>query len=317
MNTNKELFSTLIKMADKLDQEGKFDLVAHIDKTLKTLATGEEDKMNADVMPTEIPESQTLRLSSAELDMLTAKGNSDKIAKVLASLGRAFELTKHPDGVITVRLDNSMMLAGGKGLYPNLDKKFKSMSKHASIEVEAARPKAPLKKVEDADFLNIYLIKADNKMKEVIKNLNDMFARLRFFNLYDAAKDIKLESLISEIERVEEAVSNTSAKFYEMSHGKRPGKDTFQQMVKDFEAKDPTTQSATDFFATQMAKDVPTKEDAVEEKEEVPEEEDISEDDLKDFWDNSTREQDDVIKGRMSPAGTAITDGTGTEGKEE
>ncbi|MFA5023472.1 MAG: hypothetical protein WC523_00745 [Patescibacteria group bacterium] len=342
--SKKEYIDQLIKMADKLDQEGKSALAAEIDKTIKDMIPKS--------VPMGMPPVQSIKISSDELDMLTEKGKSERVAKILASLGRAFEVTKHPDGTMTVGLNNTILLSGGKGLYPKMDKRFKSIKtaaldpskltpemrimrgqlkmairdndgfrvqetlskpefthnlesqigtqlvaalqilvengdfksaldilgigdkefkpvasdSEASLISEAARPKAPLKHLDDGTKKNLllFLHKADNEIKESITLLQEFFKRLRYFDIDNTVEHLDLDRIMIDMSKNEERLNIATKKFYEMTAGRRPGKDGIESFVGAIPQGSPI-QSAEDFFDSQSKKD--TKSEAETEKE--------------------------------------------------
>ena len=243
MDNKASIVAELIKLADKYDAEGQYELAAEVDQTLKSLASG-------------VP---------------------------------AFE----------------------------------------ELTVEAARPKAPLKHLDPKtrkDLL-IFLRDAQKEITTAQKHVEEFFARLRYLNDHEKVEEIGLDGVVSDLGKSGDCLCGAIKKFYELTSGRKPGKNDIDTLIGDDEA-----QARDDFFASRSkpAEQIKETEDTVEENTEDKEpccdscttecdgtcycHDKLDEKDLQGFW---TEDESNDNPGRISPNGVAITNGTGGEGKDE
>jgi len=180
-----------------------------------------------------------------------------------------------------VKMADTFDQAGLHDLASEVDRTLKSLS---------ARPKAPLKKLDDDVKKNliVFVHDADQNTSKSIEGLNELFRRMRYFDFGDAARDLGLDKAVKDMEKTRCSLEEAKKKFYEMMHGKKPSKkdleELFESLVEGIEeAKE---QNALDFFDEQLKKEQEDveeeepEEDVDEEEEELTEE---MEDELEEF----------------------------------
>lgn len=116
----------------------------------------------------------------------------------------------------------------------------------------SARPKAPLKKLDDKVKKNliIFVHDADQNNSKSIKGLNELFRRLRYFDFTDSAKDLGLDKIVKDMEKTQEGLESAKKKFFELMHGKKPSKKDLEEMFDDIvdAVKNDEGQNTLDFF---------------------------------------------------------------------
>jgi len=159
-----------------------------------------------------------------------------------------------------------------------------------TLQSYSARPKAPLKKLDDDVKKNliVFLHDADKGVGSSIEGLNEFFRRLRYFDVADQIKEMGLDKVVKDMEKTKGCLGDSVKKFYEITNGKRPSQKDLDGLFNDDGA---TEQSALDFFDSQMAKDKDEEEVEVEVKVDVEKEEE--EDDAMDG------DEDDVMDGEL------------------
>jgi len=157
----------------------------------------------------------------------------------------------------------------------------------------SARPKAPLKKLDDKVKKNliVFVHDADQNNSKSIKGLNELFRRLRYFDFADSAKDLGLDKIVKDMEKTQEGLEAAKRRFFELMHGKKPSKKDLEDMFKEIvdAARQDDGQNTLDFFEAnsddgwdQDAEDSAIdKEIPAEEMLDIPEgEEEISEEEM-------------------------------------
>jgi len=171
-----------------------------------------------------------------------------------------------------VKMADDFDQAGLHDLAAEVDRTLKSLS---------ARPKAPLKKLDDDIKKNliVFVHDADKNTSKSIKGLNELFRRMRYFDFSDAAKDLGLDRAVKDMEKTRGSLEEAKRKFYEMMHGKKPSKkdleELFDSLVDGIEES--KEQPALDFFDDQLRREEPEPEKELEEDTEEPVEEDVDE----------------------------------------
>lgn len=142
------------------------------------------------------------------------------------------------------------------------------------IKSKAARPKAPLKGLNDdvKKSLIVFLVDAEDSMHKGCRGLNELSRRMRYFDISDAIKELGLDKVVKDMEKTQECLDAAKKDFYTMTFGKRPSKKDFEELRKalgkEEEEKD-DSQDALDFFNSDQAIDSPSvnfKEDLDEEE---------------------------------------------------
>lgn len=139
------------------------------------------------------------------------------------------------------------------------------------ISVFSARKKAPLKHLDEKvkkDLMG-FVHKVEKNLKDSVDSLEELFRRLRYFDLGSLPKETGLDKTVLELKKIDECVDGAAKKIYELSFGKRPGKGDIEQMLDD----EPDTDSLS-FFESQVEPKEEEKEEPEKEEEEMPD----------DFW---------------------------------
>jgi len=120
----------------------------------------------------------------------------------------------------------------------------------------AGRPRAPLKKMDDKVKKNLlkFLHDAETNMGDSIDGLEELFRRLRYFDLSGNIKEMGLDKMLKDIGKVETSLSEAKKKFYELTHGKKPLKDEMNAMFSD-DGEDQSADDPIEFFKGQNAFD--------------------------------------------------------------
>lgn len=165
----------------------------------------------------------------------------------------------------------------------------------ALITTKAARPKAPLKKLDDdvkKDLMK-FLTTVKKSGEESLDALEELGRRLRYFDMDDVGKELGLDKMLKDVEKVMDAMDGATDSMYSMVYGKKPSKSDMEQMADDFGLKKSDKESPLEFFEKTKSKDdvVAEEVDSDEEDEsfedEGTDEEDISDQDLRDFLGDS------------------------------
>jgi len=174
-----------------------------------------------------------------------------------------------------------------------------------TIQSFAARPKAPLKKMDEKfkkDLLK-FLGKVSNNLNESVSSLEELFRRLRYFGIDHEVKGLNLDESLKDMKDLAECMDGASKKFYEFSFGKKPSKDYLKDLLnseKEQDAVDPFS------FADKPEALVPMRNAP---KEDVSltgaDKEAPSSEEMEGFWDGAEPEEhfeDDAQDGEISDA---------------
>ena len=264
-----ETVASLIKMADKFDQEGKYDMAAEVDKTLKSLAVG----------PDLSPE---LRILRGQLRMAMRDNDGLHIENTLAK-GEFINKLKVQIGEEKVSALISHVYDGDFALAYEL----LGFDKKASLTSTAARQKVIFDTVSDnkKKHLMKFLNQADSKIQSSLKDLNEFFACLRYLDKHEekAVKNLNIDEVMNALEMSKRQLESAKSSLYTGLVGKRPGKNSIETFIGD-------PQMLADFFADDDEEDKKPKEEGLESEEEIgdedieeeKEEEDEKEDEAKD-----------------------------------
>jgi len=135
----------------------------------------------------------------------------------------------------------------------------------------AARPKAPLKSLDDdvkKDLLK-FIHRVKENIEDSMEALEEFFRRLRYFDIGDTVKDLKLDKALKELTKTNECIDAASKSMYALTHGKHPSKADLEQMAEDFGSKKSDTENPLEFFESQKKDPTPEKELAGFEEEEL------------------------------------------------
>ena len=161
-----------------------------------------------------------------------------------------------------------------------------------AIKSFAARPKAPLKKMDEKhkkDLLGFLGTVCEN-LQSSVSSLEELSKRLRYFGIDNEVKGLKLGDALKSMKELSDCMDGASRKFYEFSFGKKPSKDYLKDLK---EKKDDGEQKSEDPFSFARFND--------EQKQHVPvrntPEEDASlvgadkeaptEEDMENFWEGT------------------------------
>ena len=166
---------------------------------------------------------------------------------------------------LLVKMADKFDREGNFDLASDVDQTLLSMS---------ARPKAPLKSLDDDVKKNliIFLHDSDKNMGSSIKGLKEFFRRLRYFDIAGHIKEMGLDRIVKDMEKTRGGLGAALKQFYERTHGKKPSQKDIDGLSGD---EGEIEQSSLDFFDTQMAKDKEDDDKELKELEEDIEEEDI------------------------------------------
>lgn len=140
-----------------------------------------------------------------------------------------------------------------------LSDKFDQEKKHdladAVDEVikSAARPKAPLKKMDEdvkKDLMR-FLTTVKKNMEDSMESLEELFRRLRYFDIGDIVKELGLDKAIKDMKKTHDCVDGASKTMYALTHGKHPSKADMEQLADDFGLNNDEKSSPLDFFEKQ------------------------------------------------------------------
>lgn len=191
---------------------------------------------------------------------------------------------------LLVKMADDFDRVGNHDLASEVDHMLKSFS---------ARPRAPLKKLDDDIKKNliVFIHDADQNNTKSIKGLKELFRRLRYFNFSDISKDLGLDRVVREMEKTQECLNGAKKRFYEIMHGRKPSKQNLIELFKDF-SEDAEAQGALDFFNEQLEKEAPDNEPELEDDEDLEDPEDDEEDleDLEDDDEELTDEMEDELE---------------------
>jgi len=163
---------------------------------------------------------------------------------------------------LLVKMADDFDRSGNHNLASEVDSTLKSFS---------ARPKAPLKKLEDDIKKNliIFVHDADQSTSKSINGLKELFRRLRYFDLADSIKEIGLDRVVRDMEKTQGCLGGAKSRLYEMMMGRKPSAQALDDFL-NVPGDDANEQGALDFFDRHMAKeDVDLKDE--EDSEETPE----------------------------------------------
>lgn len=135
-----------------------------------------------------------------------------------------------------------------------------------------SRQKAPLKSLNED--VKKDLLKFVHRVKENIEDsmeaLEEFFRRLRYFDIGDTVKDLRLDKALKELSKTHECMDNAGKSMYALTYGKYPSRSDMEQLAEDFGPKE-ENKGPLEFFESQQGKPNPTE--AVEEGEEPTDEE--------------------------------------------
>ncbi len=148
------------------------------------------------------------------------------------------------------------------------------------LKLGAGRPKAPLKKLDEdvkKDLMR-FLTTIKKNMKDSMDALQELFRRLRYFDIDDMVGQLELDKTLKDMEKTHFAMDQATKAMYALTYGKRPSKEDMDQMAEDFgvAGKDPI--NPLDFFKSQQGRLSGNLGD-FETAEELPEDDEVVEDD--------------------------------------
>lgn len=130
-----------------------------------------------------------------------------------------------------------------------------------ALHAEAAgRPKAPLKKLDDdvkKDLMK-FLATVKKNMEDSIEALEELFRRMRYFDIDDMAKELGLDKVIKEMAKTNDCMDSATRTMYALTHGKKPSKTDMEQMAEDYGLRSDPRESPLDFFESRTPGDEPS-----------------------------------------------------------
>jgi len=121
----------------------------------------------------------------------------------------------------------------------------------------AARPKAPLKSMDEdvkKDLLK-FIHRVKENLEDSMSSLEEFFRRLRYFDIGDSVKDLKLDKAFKELSKINECVDTAGKAMYALSYGKHPSKSDLEQLADDFGSSKEGPGGPLDFFKSQNKSD--------------------------------------------------------------
>jgi hypothetical protein len=168
----------------------------------------------------------------------------------------------------------------------------------------ASRQKAPLKNLDEdvkKDLLK-FVHRVKKNIEDSAEALEEFFRRLRYFDVGDSVKELKLDKVLKDLEKTQECMDSAGKTMYALTYGKHPSKSDMEQLADDFETSDGKKMSPLEFFESQSGKS--RNLDELEERDEEglremergmygDEEGDVSEEELEVFWQPEPDLEDD------------------------
>lgn len=159
------------------------------------------------------------------------------------------------------------------------------------------RPKSPLKNLDDdvKESLVKFLHNISKRMEASKSDLEELFRRMRYFDVADSAKGLGLEKALKDMDKVQQCVDSGKESLHGMLGGNKSELKALIDKLDDGgdaadDDLDPVEHNPLDFFAEQSAKDEKSEEDIKEELDsDEPDQDEISEEDLEEldaFWDD-------------------------------
>lgn len=123
-------------------------------------------------------------------------------------------------------------------------------ARDGATKTAAGRPKAPLRKLDDdvkKDLMK-FLTTVKKNMEESVDALEELFRRMRYFDIDDMVKELGLDKVIKDMEKTNDCMDNATKTMYALTHGKKPSKSDMEQMAEDFGLKSDPRESPLEFF---------------------------------------------------------------------
>ena len=120
------------------------------------------------------------------------------------------------------------------------------------VSTASGRNKAPLKGLDDdvkKDLMKFVHTVKDN-IEDSIKALEELFRRLRYFDLVDEVKDIGLDKMLKELSATQYSADAAVRSIFSKTHGKKPSNSDISQMAEDFGKKNSVPTTPTEFFTS-------------------------------------------------------------------
>ena len=121
------------------------------------------------------------------------------------------------------------------------------------VKSAAGRPKAPLKSLDEdvkKDLIK-FLATVKKNMESSAEALEELFRRLRYFDIADVVKDLGLDKVLKDMEKTQDCMDNATKSMFSMIHGKKPSKSDMDQMADDFGLEKQEKESPLKFFEGQ------------------------------------------------------------------
>lgn len=249
-----EIVKTLICLADSLDHENKLELAEEVDKALKSLAAeSQPTEMSPSIKEISIPAKEFEKLTNSKIAMMfkvfAAYAENENVKIELWSDDHQLNALAKPAYM------GSMNLGPLKDM-PELAKKFGFLYKEESAKdellvSEAARPRAPLKGLDDAVKENLikFLIETRDNLARSVTNIEEFFRRLKYFGVDNTIRDLGLDKMLIGLKDVHSESEESVKRFYELTRGRKMKQN---ELVPKVEPE----QNAMDFFkANEPAKE--------------------------------------------------------------
>jgi citrate synthase len=122
----------------------------------------------------------------------------------------------------------------------------------------AARPAAPLKTLDEnvkKDLLG-FIHRVKENIDNSTRSLDEFFRRLRYFDIGETVKDLKLDKTFKELSKISASIDAAKRSMYALTYGKNPSRADLEQLAEDFGSEKEEIAGPLEFFESQVKPDV-------------------------------------------------------------
>ena len=157
----------------------------------------------------------------------------------------------------------------------------------------ASRSKAPLKSLDNSvkkDLLK-FIHTVQSNLKNSIEALEEFFRRLRYFDIGESIKDLKLDKTLKELDKTQQCADSAGKTMYTLLYGKHPSKSDLEQLAEDFNSGEKLTSNPLAFFESQSTSE--DSDEIVDSKSEEIDEDSLSDEEYEEFIKNIENSDDE------------------------
>lgn len=152
----------------------------------------------------------------------------------------------------------------------------------------ATRQKAPLKNLDEDVKKDLFkfIHKVKSNIEDSMEALEEFFRRMRYFDMDESVKDLKLDKALKELSKTHECMDGASKSMYALTYGKYPSKSDLEQMAEDFGSEKNESDGPLDFFESQKKNPTHEEDDlsgAYVKPDEMEEDEGVSDEEYEKF----------------------------------